>query len=99
MTANPTEATAALRAARELLQRHDTDLAGAIATFRWPAFTQFNWALEWFDVLAAEHPDRAARTIVEESGSRGSWTYGELSARSDQLASWLRVQGVGRDDR
>jgi len=99
MTANRTEATTALRAARDFLQRHDTDLAGAIGAFRWPEFSEFNWALEWFDVLAADHPDRAALTIVEESGIRGSWTYGELSARSDQLATWLRAQGVRRGDR
>src|SRR6478609_5807191 len=99
MTANPTEATAALRAARELLLRHATDLAGAIEAFRWPEFDTFNWAIEWFDVLAREHPDRAALTIVEESGARGSWTWSELSTRSDQLANWLRHKGVRRGDR
>src|SRR6478736_5740712 len=99
MTAHSTEATAALRAARDLLQRRATDLAAATQEFRWPDFDEFNWALEWFDVLAAEHPDRAALTIVEESGRRGSWTYAELSVRSDQIATWLRIQGVRRGDR
>ena len=99
MTAQNTEATAALRAARDFLQQHSHDRATAVDGFRWPEFEQFNWALEWFDVLATEHPDRAALTIVEESGGRGSWTYAELSGRSDQLANWLRGNGVRRGDR
>ncbi len=99
MPAQSTEATAALRAARDFLQQHSDDRAAAVDGFGWPTFEHFNWALEWFDVLAAEHPDRAALTIVEETGGRGSWTYAELSGRSDQLANWLRGNGVGRGDR
>ncbi|GGM05581.1 AMP-binding protein [Nakamurella endophytica] len=99
MPAQPTEATEQLRAARRFLVEHREDYAGARAGFRWPRPETFNWALEWFDVLATEHPDRPALTIVEEDGTVGSWTYAELSARSDQVAGWLQRIGVRRGDR
>ncbi len=36
--------------------------------------------------------------IVEADLSLRSWTYGELSARSDQVAAWLRSLGIDRGD-
>jgi len=99
MTAQPTEATAELRAARDFLFEHRDDYDGAVAGFQWPRPGRLNWALEWFDVIAQEHPDRDALVIVEEDGTRGAWTYGSLSARSDQVAGWLRENGVRRGDR
>ena len=50
-------------------------------------------------MIAAEHPDRPALSIVEENGDSGSWTYRQLSTRSDQIAVWLRSLGVRRGDR
>jgi acetyl-CoA synthetase len=50
-------------------------------------------------VLAADHPDRPALVLAEADGSSASWTYGELSHRSDQVAVWLRSLGVARGDR
>jgi acetyl-CoA synthetase len=88
-----------LRDARAFLRAHRTDYGTAVRDFRWPQPERFNFALDWFDVIAAEHPDRAALTIVEENGESGSWTYAELSARSDQVAAWLRRLGVERGDR
>ncbi|WP_029137146.1 AMP-binding protein [Nakamurella lactea] len=99
MTAQRTEATEAIERARDFLTANRTDLAAAKAGFSWPRPAEFNWGLEWFDVLAQQHPDRPALTIVEEDGSTGSWTYAGLSARSDQLANWLRELGVTRGDR
>ena len=88
-----------LRGAREFLLAHRTDYEAAVRGFSWPQPEHFNFALDWFDVIAGEHPDRPALTIVEESGASGSWTYGELQTRSDQVASWLRDLGVSRGDR
>jgi acetyl-CoA synthetase len=99
MTAVPTPATDALRAARDLLLRFRDDQAGAVESFRWPRPATFNWGVEWFDVAASEHPERPALVIVEQDGSVGSWTYGQLSRRSDQVAGWLAANGVRRDDR
>ncbi|WP_454227329.1 AMP-binding protein [Propioniciclava flava] len=93
-----TPATHAVRAARDFLLAHPHDYDAAVAGFRWPHPESFNFALEWFDVVAAEHPDRPAVTIAEPGHEAASWTYGELSQRSDQVASWLRDLGVRPGD-
>ncbi len=87
------------RAARDLLLRHRTDYAAARRSFVWPELDEFNWALDWFDVIAAEHPDRTGLRIVSDDGSDVSLSYGALSARSAQVANWLRGLGVRRGDR
>src|SRR5258707_3222053 len=90
----PTPATAAFRAARDLLLSHRGDYEAARREFAWPELDEFNWALDWFDVIAAEHPDRPALRIVGDDAA--SLTYGELKARSGQVASSLRGLGVRR---
>jgi acetyl-CoA synthetase len=91
-------ATAAFRAARDLLLRYREDYAGARREFTWPELDEFNWALDWFDAIAAEHPDRTAlRIVAEDEDTR--LTYAELAARSGQVANWLRGLGVRRGDR
>ncbi len=82
--------TATFRAARDLLLAHRTDYAAARAGFTWPELDEFNWALDWFDVIAAEHPQRAALRVVWDTGKDESVSYGEMSARSSQVATWLR---------
>ncbi len=99
MTAHPTQATEELRAARDFLLEHREDYATAVEKFEWPRPRSFNWGLEWFDVIATERPDQAALTIVEEDGTSRSWTYEEMSRRSDQVAGWLRANGVERGHR
>ena len=93
-----TSATQAVRAARDFLFDHATDYDGAVAGFRWPQLTEFNFALDWFDVVAGEHPDRPAVTIVDADLNVQSASYGELSRRSDQVAGWLTDLGVRRGD-
>src|ERR1700749_2917790 len=94
-----TSSTDAFRAARELLLAHRDDYDAALGSFSWPVLDEFNWALDWFDVIAAEHPDRSALRILRDDGSDVSLSYGSLSARSSQVAGWLRELGVGRGDR
>jgi acetyl-CoA synthetase len=63
-------------AAREFLWAHREDYKAAYRGFRWPELTEFNWALDHFDAVAAD-PARGARRalwIVEEDGSEASWT-------------------------
>ncbi|MFG1988487.1 AMP-binding protein [Actinoplanes sp. NPDC048988] len=86
------------RQARDFLLAHATDYEGALAGFRWPELGEFNWALDWFDVIAAGN-DAPALWIVEEDGSEQRFSFAEMSRRSDQVASWLRLQGVRRGDR
>ena len=91
-------ATAAFRAARDLLLLHRDDYDSARREFGWPELDRFNWALDWFDVIAAEHPDRIALRIVAEDDDTSA-TYGELATGSARVANWLRGLGVGRGDR
>ncbi len=94
-----TSSTDAFRAARDLLLAHRADYGTVRREFGWPDLDEFNWALDWFDVIAAEHPDRTGLRIVAEDESDVSLTYGELAARSAQVANWLRGLGVRRGDR
>jgi len=94
-----TSSTDAFRAARDLLLAHRSDYSAARREFAWPDLDEFNWALDWFDVIAAEHPDRPALRIVSDDGSDVSVSYGSMSARSAQAANWLRGLGVRRGDR
>jgi acetyl-CoA synthetase len=90
--------TAAFRAARDLLLRYREDYDAARREFTWPELGEFNWALDWFDVIAAEHPDRMALRIVAEDEDT-ALTYADMAARSAQVATWLRGLGVRRGDR
>ncbi|MBK8470452.1 MAG: AMP-binding protein [Actinomycetales bacterium] len=86
------------RAARDLLLRMRGDHAGAVAAFRWPEMGDtFNWACDWFDVIA-RGSDRPALILVEEDGSTQIRSFDELARRSDQLAQWLAAQGVRKGD-
>jgi acetyl-CoA synthetase len=94
-------ATETFRAARDFLLEHRTDYHRASAEFAWPDLTGFNWALDWFDAVAATEPtaSRLALWIVEEDGSELKWTFADVSRRSSQVANWLRGHGVRRGDR
>ncbi|MFL6142635.1 MAG: AMP-binding protein [Labedaea sp.] len=93
--------TEPFRAARDFLVAHQNDYDAACAGFRWPDLRRFNWALDWFDVIAGTEPtaSRLALWIVEEDGTERTWTFAELAARSDRVANWLRGHGVARGDR
>ncbi|MFI8519540.1 AMP-binding protein [Streptomyces sp. NPDC085481] len=93
-----TDATEGFRAARDFLLRHREDYATAYEGFAWPRPVRFNWALEWFDVIAAGN-DRTALHIVEEDGAETKLSFAEMSARSNRVANWLRAQGVRAGDR
>jgi acetyl-CoA synthetase len=95
------EAYTAFRAARDRLLslRHDPERA--IADYRAPQLSQFNWALDWFDVVATDPAtaDRPALWVVDEDGSETTVSFAEMSLRSSQLAAWMRAEGVDRGDR
>ena len=91
-------ASQAFLQARDFLLRHRDDYATAYKDFSWPELTEFNWALDWFDEYARSNLDPAL-WVVEESGEETKLSYAELSARSNQLANWLRQHGVQRGDR
>ena len=91
-------ALAAFTQARDFLLRHRSDYPTAYRDFQWPALTEFNWALDYFDAMARGN-DATALHIVAEDGSEVRRSFAQLSARSGQVANWLRAQGVQRGDR
>jgi len=92
--------TEQFRQARDRLVELREDYAAARTSFEWPRFENFNFALDWFDAVAAtpERADQNALVIVEQDGSSQRLTYRELSERSSQVARWLTEIGVRRGD-
>ena len=92
-----TQAGESFLVARNLVLRHRVDRDAALREFRWPALDEFNWALDYFDPIAAGN-DQPALHIVEEGGAETVRSFAELSRRSNQLANVLRERGVRRRD-
>lgn len=87
----------AVLAARDFLLAHREDYETARRDFRWPRPAHFNFALDWFDVIARER-DREALRIVADDGTVSSRRFSELAAASDRVANFLRAAGLGRGD-
>jgi acetyl-CoA synthetase len=91
-------ATQAYRAARDQLLALRGDHAKAVAEFRWPEIEgEFNWAIDWFDGYARGNPNTAL-WLVEADGLQTQYSFAEMVRRSDQVAGWLRAQGVAKGD-
>src|SRR3978361_738286 len=88
--------------ARAFLLKHRTDYDKAVADFRWPDPAPFNWALDWFDAELARNADSKSRTAlwIVDSGSNkeSKFSFEALSRRSNQVANFLRAQGLKRGD-
>jgi acetyl-CoA synthetase len=93
-----TRDTEAFLLARDLLLASRGDHARAVDEFRWPKLAEFNWALDYFDALAQGN-DAPALWVVEADGTEHKSSFAQLSARSSQVANFLRQQGVKRGDR
>ncbi|HXZ99520.1 MAG TPA: AMP-binding protein [Candidatus Binatia bacterium] len=91
-------ATTHFRQARDFLLEHRGSPDAAYRDFRWPDLSEFNWALDWFDVIARGN-ERPALWIVEEDGSESKLSFAEMSASSSRVAAWLQGLGVRRGDR
>src|SRR5690242_13450250 len=90
------------RAARDQLVDLIGDYDKAVEAFAWPQLAgTFNWATDWFDVIARDpsSADRTALWIVEEGGGEQKVSFAEMADRSDRVATWLRGLGVGKGDR
>lgn len=92
----------AFRTARDFLLRHRTDPRAARAGFAWPALDRFNWALDHFDQLASETPDRPALITLTDTPSgleRRQRTFLDLKESSDRTGALFQSAGVARGDR
>src|SRR5262245_38754077 len=88
--------------ARAFLLKHRIDYDAAVKGFRWSDPVPFNWALDWFDAELAsdsESKDRTALWIVDAGQDRQTkLSFATLSRRSNQVANFLRAQGLKRGD-
>ena len=93
MTANPT-----FIEARDFLLRHRDDYETACRDFVWPKHDEFNWAIDHFDAMARGN-DAPALFIVGDDGSEVKKSFAQMSARSSQVANFLRRLGLKRGDK
>ncbi|MHB0785375.1 AMP-binding protein [Bradyrhizobium sp. 5.13L] len=88
--------------ARAFLLKHRTDYEAAVKGFHWPDPVPFNWALDWFDAelaASADSKDRPALWIVDAAlDKQTKLSFAALSKRSNQVANFLRAQGLKRGD-
>ena len=84
--------------ARDFLLSHRTDYEFAYRHFQWPKLNEFNWALDYFDAMAAGNT-RPALWLVDESGAESQFSFAEMSQRSNRVAQFLRELGVRRGHR
>jgi acetyl-CoA synthetase len=81
--------------ARDLLLDCYGDRARAEREFRWPDVgDRFCWATDWFDVMARGN-NKAGLVLVDHEGTARTWSFDDLSRRSDQVAQLLESRGVG----
>ena len=85
-------ATRAFLEARDQLLSCREDLAEALRRFRWPQLTGFNWARDYFDVVAAGSEAPALR-VVDDGGGDETLSFSALARRSKQVAAFLGTAG------
>jgi acetyl-CoA synthetase len=89
-------ATDKFREARDFLLAHRTDYDCAYAEFQWPRLEHFNWALDWFDVIARGN-SRTAPRIVDAAGLDQRLSFEDLRRRVDHpLLTIKRWDGAVR---
>lgn len=90
----------AFKAARDFLLAHRTNYEVACRKFQWPELDRFNWALDWFDrVAAGERAEETALWVAFEDGTETKLSFRELSERSSRVANHYRQLGIRRGDR
>src|SRR3954469_3198217 len=98
---NSGELMTSFQDARAFLLKHRSDYDTAVKGFRWPDPVPFNWALDWFDAVLAHNADSRDRTalwIVDAGHKETKLSFAALSAHSNQVANFLRAQGLKRGD-
>jgi acetyl-CoA synthetase len=88
------------KAARDFLLDRRDRYEEAYTGFEWPELDRFNWAIDWFDAIAAgPRRDQTALWIVNEGGPETRLSFAQISRRSSQVANFLHSIGVERTHR
>lgn len=83
--------------ARDYLIDHRDDYETAYKGFSWPELNRFNWALDYFDSMAAGN-NNIALWVVDENGQETKTSFATMSEQSNRVANFLRSHGVKRGD-
>lgn len=83
---------------RDRLLREGLTPEQAVKSFHWPAIAHFNWALDYFDRVAAGNA-RPALRVVDDAGRDLTLSFADLARRSNQVANFLSESGVRPGDR
>jgi acetyl-CoA synthetase len=74
-----TTSTQGFLEARDLLLRHRTDYERAYREFVWPVLGEFNWALDYFDVIAQGNDNPALWIVDDPAGDGTKYSYAQMS--------------------
>ncbi len=66
--------------------------------FQWPRITKFNWATDYFDVIA-EGNTKPALIYADTDGNEITVSFDEMMKRSNQTANFLSDLGMQKGDR
>lgn len=83
--------------ARDFLILHRADYDHAYKNFAWPQASDFNWALDYFDKMAVGN-NNPALWIIAEDGKEEKYSFADLSARSNQVANYMKKLGLKKGD-
>src|ERR1700758_2338483 len=84
-------------AARDFLLHHRDDYVAAYRDFQWPRLDRFNWALDYFDVMARDNA-QPALWLVDEDAGETKLSFAQMSERSNRVANAMAGLGVRRGD-
>jgi len=70
----------------------------AVEGFEWPRITKFNWALDYFDVMAKDN-DKTALIYADTAGNETIVSFNDMMKRSNQVANFLNDIGLEKGDR
>src|SRR5215469_3834663 len=85
-------------ALRDQLLAAGPDWQSAHRPLRWAPFEEFNWAGDYFEVIAAGN-DATALRMVDDAGGDESVSFAAMAARAAEVATFLASQGIARGDR
>ncbi len=66
--------------------------------FKWPRITKFNWATDYFDVIAKGN-EKPALIYADTDGNEAIVSYEKMRQRSNQVANFLSDMGLQKGDR